>query len=118
MECTTIFVFSNMMYLSAITAFSISKPFRKPFYTNLWFTFNFFGLYLYNFLIIFFPWTRLPGFEFNESITSEWLFEVSLIGLISNLIIYLFEKLICNSLFLYFSSKKVIDDHSLNLTFL
>lgn len=35
MENTSIFLYSNFQYVISVLVFSISKPFRKPFYTNL-----------------------------------------------------------------------------------
>ncbi|KAL4494291.1 hypothetical protein ABPG73_018810 [Tetrahymena malaccensis] len=37
-ESTVLFLFSNFQYISTCVAFSIGKPFKKEFYTNIWFT--------------------------------------------------------------------------------
>ena len=37
-ENTALFLFANFQYLMACVAFSISKPFRQPLYTNYAFT--------------------------------------------------------------------------------
>ncbi|KAL4462608.1 hypothetical protein ABPG74_000438 [Tetrahymena malaccensis] len=37
-ESTVLFLFSNFQYISTCIAFSIGKPFKKGFYTNIWFT--------------------------------------------------------------------------------
>ena len=37
-ENTVVFIVSSYQYLVTCIAFSISKPFRKPLYTNYWFT--------------------------------------------------------------------------------
>lgn len=37
-ENTVVFIFANFQYLITCVSFSISKPFRKPLYTNLIFT--------------------------------------------------------------------------------
>lgn len=34
-EVTTIFLFSNFQYITSVFAYSVGKPFRQPFYTNL-----------------------------------------------------------------------------------
>lgn len=35
MENTTLFLFGNFQYVGSVLAFSVSKPFRKPIYTNI-----------------------------------------------------------------------------------
>jgi len=65
-ETTTIFVFSNFLYLAAIISFTVGKPFRKPFYTNIWFTLNVILLELYQILIAFFTDIRIPLFYFCD----------------------------------------------------
>jgi len=34
-EVTTIFLFSNFQYITSVFAYSVGKPFRQPFYTNI-----------------------------------------------------------------------------------
>lgn len=65
-ETTTIFVFSNFLYLAAIVSFTVGKPFRKPFYTNYWFTLNIVLLELYQILIAFVQDIRIPEFYFCD----------------------------------------------------
>ncbi|EAR98784.2 E1-E2 ATPase family protein (macronuclear) [Tetrahymena thermophila SB210] len=37
-ESTVLFLFANFQYIATCIAFSIGKPFKKEFYTNVWFT--------------------------------------------------------------------------------
>lgn len=43
------------MYLSSVLVFSIGKPFRKAFYTNIWFLLSVVILYLFSLYLIIWP---------------------------------------------------------------
>jgi len=47
-ENTSVFLISLYQYVVVCVAFSISKPFRQPLYTNLWFTFSLIILSVFN----------------------------------------------------------------------
>ncbi len=49
------FVLSNYLYLGIVLSTSLAKPFRKPFYTNYFYTANLIFLWCYNTLIVFVP---------------------------------------------------------------
>lgn len=102
---TTIFIYVNVIYLSCVAAINIAKPFRKPFYKNTWFTANYTFLLLYGFSMCMFTWIRIPDLQFDESLKKEWLVKVFFYGIISGIIIFLYEKLICVKLFEYFQNK-------------
>jgi len=44
-----------MQYVATVIAFSIGKPFRKPAYTNIYFTVNVLALVLFNYFCILMP---------------------------------------------------------------
>ena len=46
------FILSNNLYLGIVLSTSVSKPFRKPFYTNPFYTLNIIVIWLYNILIV------------------------------------------------------------------
>lgn len=50
-----LFVLSNNIYLGIVLSTSISKPFRKPFYTNPFYTINLIILWCYNTFLVIFP---------------------------------------------------------------
>ena len=54
-ECTVLFMVSNFQYLVTCLAFSISKPFRKAFWTNYPFFACVFSMTLFNTVCIFMP---------------------------------------------------------------
>lgn len=49
------FVLSNYLYLGVVLSTSVSKPFRKPFYTNPWYTLILILLWIYNTVIVVLP---------------------------------------------------------------
>jgi len=49
------FVLSNNLYLGIVLSTSVSKPFRKPFYTNPFYTLNIIVIWCYNTLLVIFP---------------------------------------------------------------
>jgi len=51
----SLFVLSNYLYLGIVLSTSVSKPFRKPFYTNHWYTLILVLLWAYNTLIVVLP---------------------------------------------------------------
>jgi len=55
-QSTTNFVFTNFLYVASIMAFSASKPFKKPFYTNKNFTGCIISIWILNILMTFFKW--------------------------------------------------------------
>ena len=52
---TSVFLISNMQYLITAFAFSISKPFKSPIYTNYYLTFFMIFFFFYSCFIIVFP---------------------------------------------------------------
>ncbi|KAL4505178.1 hypothetical protein ABPG72_016245 [Tetrahymena utriculariae] len=51
-ESTVFFFFTNFQYISTCIAFSISKPFKKEFYTNIWFTISLVLIILCSFYVL------------------------------------------------------------------
>lgn len=49
------FVLTNYLYLGIVLSTSVSKPFRKPFYTNPYYTLTLAVLWLYNTAIVLLP---------------------------------------------------------------
>ena len=69
------FLVSIFQYVFVSLAFMVGKPFRKPFYTNFWFTFCLIALTICNLLLLFdpFDWQWLypsaDGIKENDPIT-------------------------------------------------
>lgn len=49
------FILTNYLYLGIVLSTSVSKPFRKPFYTNPYYTLTLLVLWLYNTGIVLIP---------------------------------------------------------------
>lgn len=50
-----LFILSNNLYLGIVLSTSVSKPFRKPFYTNPFYTINLILIWCYNTFLVIFP---------------------------------------------------------------
>lgn len=50
-----LFILTNNLYLGIVLSTSVSKPFRKPFYTNPFYTLNVILLWCFNTLLVIFP---------------------------------------------------------------
>ena len=50
-----LFILANNLYLGISLSTSVSKPFRKPFYTNPFYTLNIILLWVFNTLLVTFP---------------------------------------------------------------
>jgi len=87
-----LFVLSNNLYLGIVLSTSVSKPFRKPFYTNPYYTLNLIILWLYNTFIVIFP-SLTPENMRSKSISKQSEFILVLALVVGNLvmvIMYLF----------------------------
>lgn len=73
-DSTSIFVLCNFLYVASIMAFSISKPFRKPFYSNVFFTSNIIAIWVLNILLTFFKW--VINFIYENNIDSFTKFRI------------------------------------------
>jgi len=67
-ENSSLFLVSIFQYLFVSLAFMVGKPFRKPFYTNFWFTFCLILLTITNLLLLFnpFDWEWLYPSKYND----------------------------------------------------
>lgn len=64
-ETNILFLFTNFMYIFSLLAFSIAKPWRKNFWTNLPFMIVLFIAFTYCVLITVVPDSRLVVFEIS-----------------------------------------------------
>ncbi len=91
-----LFVLSNNIYLGIVLSTSVSKPFRKPFYTNPYYTINLLLIWCYNTFLVIFP--HLSPSEMrskNLSEESEFILVVALlVGNLTMVIMYLYENLL------------------------
>jgi cation-transporting ATPase 13A3/4/5 len=72
-ENTSVFLVSIFQYVFVAVAFMVGKPFRKPFYTNFWFTFCVIFLTILNLILLFNPmnWEFLYANENDPTKTHE-----------------------------------------------
>ena len=64
-----LFILANNLYLGISLSTSVSKPFRKPFYTNPFYTLNIILLWVFNTLLVTFP--KLGYSELGSTDNSE-----------------------------------------------
>ena len=128
---TSIFLISNMQYLITAFAFSISKPFKSPIYTNFYLTFFMIFAFVYSCVIILWPnkfiAKRLQLYNFedpNESFKDErrddidneelYIYEdheikyyIQGLALLNFIISYIFEKVIIPSTTGIWNARKI-----------
>lgn len=97
-ESDSLFIFSNFLYIGGMLAFSMGRPFRKPFYSNWVFTINIIIITTYNILIIFVKKSRFYELEINQEIKNNWGWCIVGLGFIWMIIMILFEQIICEIL--------------------
>jgi len=88
-------------------AFSISKPFRQPIYTNLWFTLSLLILGVFSIYITLAnnEWIE-SVFEIKESITMEFRLTLLLIAFINGILTYFYEKIVIWYVSLWWKNRK------------
>lgn len=91
-----LFILSNNIYLGIVLSTSVSKPFRKPFYTNPFYTINLLLIWCYNTFLVIFPHLSPEGMRSKTlSEESEFVLVVALlVGNLTMVVMYLFENLL------------------------
>lgn len=90
------FVLTNYLYLGIVLSTSVSKPFRKPFYTNPYYTVTLLAIWLYNTAIVLLP-EIVPRSLRPDGIgqeAEEILVLAMLVGNLVMVIMYLYENLL------------------------
>jgi cation-transporting P-type ATPase 13A2 len=105
-ENTTLFLFSNIQYISTLFAYNIAKPYMKPMYTNVilstWITFS----VILSYYIIIEPSDFMIDFLDLAYIPKEYRFELAFATFVNFACSYLFEKIIVKSLIDFWGRKK------------
>lgn len=97
-EVQSIFMFSNFMYVFSVVAFSISKPWKKAFYTNPYFMVVLILVFIYNILICVVPESRIPLF-FLENFDMRWQGLICGMGCAYGIFMYVVQKFLLEPLF-------------------
>ena len=112
MEVTTIFIFSNILYMGTSILFAEGEPFRKPFYTNIIYMVNLLIVFVYNWLLAGVPEARFPELEYygdsfdedqENTFPNSWLIEVNGWGILTVFIMILVNQFIVKR---YFESQQ------------
>jgi len=96
-EDTVLYQVSNFQYLATCCAFLVAYPFRKPFWTNLWFTVTIVLIFLVNASFIFFNYD-FPMNKFFDVLpyTGDYSYKINVtVGIVLNTVLtFLIEKII------------------------
>lgn len=106
-ENTSMFLTTLYQYLVVAMAFSISKPFRQPIYTNLWFSFSLAILSVFSIYITLASdkWIE-KIFEIKMEITMEFRLSLLVVAFINGLFTYFYEKIFIWYISLWWKNKK------------
>lgn len=87
---------TNNLYLGIVLSTSVSKPFRKPFYTNPFYTLNVILLWCFNTLLVVFPDFSFSSLGSNDkSEEAEFVHVLALvIGNFVMVLMYMYENLL------------------------
>lgn len=88
---STLFIFTNFLYMGVVIATSISKPFRKDFYTNPYLVANVLLLTIYNFVIPFVP-DLVPNSMLINPDYTDWYVFVVLWANVLCVVMYFYER--------------------------
>jgi cation-transporting ATPase 13A2 len=93
---TIVFWVSNFQYVATCLAFSVSKPFRKSFYTNIHFTLSFAIITLMCIWIVFGQqyWIIEVFFLQEENMPLTFRYWIMVIVIANSIITYGFEKIV------------------------
>jgi phage shock protein PspC (stress-responsive transcriptional regulator) len=91
-------MFSNFMYVFSVVAFSISKPWKKEFFTNPLFMVVLIVIFAYNVLICVVPQSRIPDFFIIEY-DMQWQGLVCGLGCAFGLFMYIVQKFMLEPMF-------------------
>jgi cation-transporting ATPase 13A3/4/5 len=106
-EATVLFLFTSIQYLVTSIAFSLSKPFREPLYTNFWFTASLIILTAYSYYIILIPDTgSMRVFTIIKGIPMSFRWIMVGMTVINSICTYLYEKIAVWYIALYWKKRK------------
>jgi len=97
-ENTSLYTLTIYQYWITALAFIVGKPFRKPFYTNFWFTFSFIGLLGTNLLVTYnpFKWSFIDN-QFTDGdieFSTQWRNIIIIIAAANCLVSLLWEGIV------------------------
>lgn len=90
---STLFIFTNFLYMGVVIATSISKPFRKEFYTNPYLVANVLLITVYNFAIPFAPQIVPKSMGIDQSNPDWYVFVVFWANIIC-VVMYVYERVL------------------------
>lgn len=104
-ENNALFLFSNVMYVATLLAFSISKPWRKPFFTNPFFMVVLIIIGTYNLIMIVVQEARLAIFSISYMSYQPFNWYVFGLALGIGVLLYVVQKFILEPFFNWLKEK-------------
>ena len=104
-EGNALFLFSNIMYIATLLAFSISKPWRKDFYTNPFFMIVLILMLTYSLVMIVVPEARLGIFEISFLNYQPYNWYIFGLALGIGVVLYVVQKFMLEPLFNWLKEK-------------
>ncbi len=94
-ENTSVVMVSNFQYLITCMVFSISKPFRQPLYTNLWFTLSLVILFSLNLYCIISSDPFITSLlDLEEDVSLNFRIQALLVVVLNSLLTYAYERIV------------------------
>lgn len=106
-ENSALFLFANFQYLVTCVAFSISKPFRQPLYSNFIFSVSLMVLLAFSIILVLSHWGWIYSvFGIMDDITLEFKVILLIVAVANSLATFLYEKIVVWHISLWWKNKK------------
>jgi len=108
-ENTTLYIVSIYQYCVVALAFIVGRPFRKPFYTNVWFSISLVVLMIVNLLLTYNPfnWAMYdPELGIEVEVPSDWIRKLTFIIIINSIATMACEHLLVKKITLKWKEYK------------
>jgi cation-transporting ATPase 13A2 len=94
-ENTSVVFISNFQYLITCMVFSISKPFRQPIYTNLWFTLSLVLLFAMNLYSVMSSDPFITSLlDYEQDVSFNFRIQCLLLIVVNSLLTYGYERVV------------------------
>ena len=107
---TLLYLLTTMQYITCCLVFSISKPFRKPVYTNPLYLVSVSLMAAYGFYLIFYVDSWSEDYLGLTQLPSAYKWKLLIAVLLNSLVSYIFEKFVISWVALRYDSRRA--DHA------
>jgi len=103
---STVFIYANVQYLACCVSFSISKPFRKPIYTNYFFVGWLLLMLGLSYYIIYGPFAWFAGMLTLHYLPLDWKHVIVIASIGNAVVTYVYEKVLVQKVTDFKNKKK------------